>query len=60
MAAHQQCSLRFFEDGSRLVPIGFPTQPGRSNIRLGNVIDILAEAGVGGVNAGVEDARNAA
>jgi hypothetical protein len=61
MAARQACSLRFFENGSRLVPTGFPTQPGRSNIRLRRVVSILAESGVEGLDeVGVGDAKDAA
>lgn len=49
MAGGQKCSLRFFENGPRLVPTGILTQAGRSGIRLHNVIGILAEAGIEGI-----------
>jgi hypothetical protein len=49
MANGQNCSLRFFENGPRLAPTGLPAHAGRSNIRLRNVIGILAEAGVEGM-----------
>lgn len=49
MAGGQKCSLRFFENGSRLVPTGIAAEAGRSGIRLHNVIGILAEAGIEGI-----------
>ena len=53
MANGQKCSLRFFDNGSRLAPTGLPTHAGRSNKRLGNVIGVLAEAGVEGIRRAV-------
>jgi hypothetical protein len=49
MASGQKCSLRFFPDGARLRSTGKPTAAGRSGNRLGNVIRILADAGVDGI-----------
>ena len=45
MAAGQGCSLRFFVDGQRLVPVGTPTVAGRSNDRLRRVLGWLWDIG---------------
>lgn len=49
MAGGQKCSLRFFPDGPRLRATGLPASAGQSGSRLGNVIRILADAGVDGI-----------
>jgi hypothetical protein len=49
MAGGQKCSLRFFPDGHRLRTTGLPAGAGQSGSRLGNVIRVLADAGVDGI-----------
>lgn len=52
MASGQKCSLRFFPDGPRLRATGLPATAGQSGSRLGNIIRILADAGVDGIAEG--------
>jgi hypothetical protein len=46
MGASQQCSLRFFPDGSVLRPTGIQTTPNRSGTRLANVLGIFSDLSV--------------
>jgi hypothetical protein len=49
MAGGQKCSLRFFPDGYHLRTTGLAAGAGQSGSRLGNVIRVLADAGVDGI-----------
>lgn len=49
MGSGQQCSLRFFPEGARLLALETPTGAGRSGSRLWNVISVLRDAGEPGV-----------
>jgi hypothetical protein len=49
MAGGQKCSLRFFPDGHHLRATGLAAGAGQSGSRLGNVIRVLADAGVDGI-----------
>jgi hypothetical protein len=51
MAGGQKCSLRFFPEGVRLRSTGDTAGAGRSGPRLGNVIRILQDVGVVGLEA---------
>ncbi len=46
MAAGGKCTLRFYPDGDRLCTTGTGVVAGRSGDRLGNVLGILADAGI--------------
>lgn len=49
MAGGQKCSLRFFPDGHHLRATDLAVGAGQSGSRLGNVIRVLADAGVDGI-----------
>ena len=46
MGQGQKCSLRFFPEGELLHPTGVRVRPGFSGSRLGNVLGVLADAGL--------------
>ena len=46
MGQGQKCSLRFFPEGGFLQPTGVSVTPGFSGSRLGNVLGMLADAGL--------------
>ncbi len=46
MGQGQKCSLRFFPEGELLHPTGVRVTPGFSGSRLGNVLGMLADAGL--------------
>lgn len=45
MSQGQQCSLRFFPEGQRLIPTGIDTHAGWSGSRLDNTIRMMADIG---------------
>jgi len=46
MGQGQQCSLRFFPEGKKLVPTGIDTNAGVSGSRLNNTIRMMADIGI--------------
>jgi len=46
MGQGQKCSLRFYPEGSRLVPTGIRVLPSYSGDRLGNVLNMWADIGL--------------
>ncbi|HIP60969.1 MAG TPA: hypothetical protein EYG98_00245 [Sulfurovum sp.] len=46
MGQGQQCSLRFFPEGKKLVPTGIDTNAGVSGSRLNNTIRMMSDIGI--------------
>lgn len=46
MGQGQQCSLRFFPEGQKLIPTGNETYAGKSGSRLDNTVRMMADIGI--------------
>jgi len=46
MGQDQQCSLRFFPEGQKLIPTGIETIAGKSGSRLNNTMRMMSDIGL--------------